>query len=1318
MLKKCRILLCVLVAFVCCWQLSVPATAAENAKEPEVSVQTEKSEYSDGEEIKGTITVNNITENNLQNVTLKFNVPAGYTSKDGKIEDGKWCSTISEVAAGAKTEIAFDFVKLDTSVVPGNKDDVEKKTDVKVDTKVEVDVKQGPKTGDSFPIVKVIVVLAICAGALFFLIKYGKKKNILSAFLALAVVMSFLPVRNVFAAQNQETKLEKKTIEYSKDIVVAGNKTVLKLQLTYYLEKTENKDTLSYEGYNIKWQDEFNGTQLNRDDWNVELHAPKWVNDEWQAYVDSTENIYLKDGKLVIKPIKTVAEDGSVSYTSGRINTQGKHDFTYGLFETRVRVPEGKGYLPAFWLMSSDENLYGQWPRCGEIDAMEVHGSDTKTTYGTIHYGNPHKQTQGTYTLESGSFSDEFHTFAVEWMPGRINWYMDGILYHTANDWYSATEGQGEISYPAPFDQPFYMILNLAVGGSWVGYPDETTDFANQSYEVDYVRVYQKDSYDENVEKPEKNIVFKEPDANGNYITNGDFAVAEDLADDKDWTFLTANGGAGLAKIANNQIAITTSNAGEQDYSIQLVQPNLPMKKGAEYELSFKAWADENRTMKVDISGPDVNYVRYFNDTEVALTTEPQTFKYTFTMGQADDANGRVEFNMGNTTSTAGIKITDVTLKKVKEESVEENNKKQMLTDGNFVYNGKFQEGAGRMLYWDIDNKAGADVSVTGLSDNRRMKIVVPESANGTVTVSQSDMAMVTGAEYALTYDIQGDAGKSMAVAVNGKTTTAALDGSNQKGNTIKFTSESNKNLSFVFLQPGTYFLDNVRIDEDSLIKNGSFNAGFAGYETYADSSASATWVVDSLTEDSAADITIKNTGAQDWMIQLKQNNVELIKDQSYRLSFKAKSNMARKIMVAIQKDGSADNDWIPYSGQKIVDLTSDYQTFELEFTMKNETDLKSILSISMGAVDGTQITTQHRICIDDIKLEKIEKPTVAEKPVGEELINNTDNVGNDGISDENKTWGHVTNGNDVTFNDGTSTWDIKNLGDHDYSVQLSKKGIQLEKGCCYELKFTANSTETRNIKYDFMSTSYAWYAGETIGLSKDMPKNIKFQFKMDEDTDVNTLMTISMGKMDDGETALSTITLSDFSLKKIKKIDAVTPTEPTDPSNPTEPEQPDDQKQNLLNNGDFKENATGWSWYIAPEASLADAATNPIIIDGKAVYDITSVGTADWNIQLKQEGIPLEQGETYTLTFKVKSSVDRTIKVTSMDSASAKWYVVGDPNIVLTAGAEKTVSIQLSTGTNPTDTNAYIQVAMGKVDDKELESHTIELSNFVLTKN
>jgi hypothetical protein len=126
---------------------------------------------------------------------------------------------------------------------------------------------------------------------------------------------------------------------------------------------------LSYAGYDLKWEDQFNGTSLNRDDWNVETHEAGWVNSELQEYVDSTDNIQVKDGNLVIRPKKTV--DGeSTTYTSGRINTQGKHDYTYGMFEVKAKVPTGQGYLPAFWMMPTDENLYGQWPRCGEIDAM------------------------------------------------------------------------------------------------------------------------------------------------------------------------------------------------------------------------------------------------------------------------------------------------------------------------------------------------------------------------------------------------------------------------------------------------------------------------------------------------------------------------------------------------------------------------------------------------------------------------------------------------------------------------------------------------------------------------------------------------------------------------------------------------------------------------------------------------------------------------------------------------------------------------------------------------------------------------------------
>lgn len=250
---------------------------------------------------------------------------------------------------------------------------------------------------------------------------------------------------------------------------------------------------INYSDYELVWQDDFDGDTLNRDDWNVELHEPGWVNEEWQEYIDSEDVIFIKDSKLHLIPVKTDNGDGTFYYTSGRVSTQHKKDFVYGMFEAYAKVPLGKGYLPAFWLMATDEDDYGQWPRCGEIDIMEVLGDQTDSVHGTIHYGNPHEQCQGSYKLPEGqSFDSDFHKFICIWEPGKIKWFVDDILFHEADKWYSTTEGKGTLPYPAPFDQKFYIILNLAVGGEWVGYPDENTSFDNNPFIIDYVKVYKK----------------------------------------------------------------------------------------------------------------------------------------------------------------------------------------------------------------------------------------------------------------------------------------------------------------------------------------------------------------------------------------------------------------------------------------------------------------------------------------------------------------------------------------------------------------------------------------------------------------------------------------------------------------------------------------------------------------------------------------------------------------------------------------------------------------------------------------------------------
>ena len=667
------------------------------------------------------------------------------------------------------------------------------------------------------------------------------------------------------------------------------------------------------------------------------------------------------------------------SYTSGRISTQNLKTFTYGRFEVRAKVPNGQGYLPAFWLMANDENVYGQWPRCGEIDCMEVMGQDTNKLYGTIHYGNPHAESQGTYTIKDGekSFSDDFHTFTCDWEPGKITWYVDGIKYHEESNWHSTTEGQGTLTYPAPFDQPFYIILNLAVGGSWVGNPNEKTNFDNNPFVVDYVRVYQKDSYDENVTRPEvKFEPTNEPDESGNYIKNSTFAEAEDLTDDTNWKFITALDGAATAEIKDNSMVIKTEKAGTVDYSVQLVQANVPFEKGATYEVSFDAQASENRKMNVDVKAPDRGYQSYMKTLVPELTTEMKHFSTQFVMKADSDVNGRLEFNMGNAGS-GDIVLKNVVVRKTAEPDPNAKEEKTILANGSCIYNGSFQEGKNHLGYWDITPE-GADIKVTGLSDGRRL---VTEGKS--VTISQSDLAFKEGTAYALSFDAYAQNGATVVATVGGNTYKVNVEAGNEKKDyvvkipaTAKFTD---KTVSLKI--EGAISLDNVKMVEDAKIKNGSFNDSLSGYEVYVDSTAKATVVVDSLKENNALDVTVDDTGADDWRIQIKQNNVLLEKGKKYKLSYEAKSTIDRKIRVVMQ--GGAALGWPVYSEHSddqdandgIVTLTSEYQKFTEEFIMTEETDAQAFLSICLGNVGG-QITDQHRIVIDNISLVEAENPT------------------------------------------------------------------------------------------------------------------------------------------------------------------------------------------------------------------------------------------------------------------------------------------------------------------------------------------------------
>ncbi|MDP2159587.1 MAG: glycoside hydrolase family 16 protein [Flavobacterium sp.] len=209
-----------------------------------------------------------------------------------------------------------------------------------------------------------------------------------------------------------------------------------------------------------------------------------WGNNELQFYTDRPENVIVQNGYLIITA-KQEAFSGA-SYTSARLKTQNLFDQKYGRFEARIKLPLGQGLWPAFWMLGSNIDQVG-WPQCGEIDIMEYLGNSPTKILGTLHGpGFSGAESIGkTYTLQNSRFDTEFHVFGVEWTEKYINWYVDDVLYNQITRKQVENEGGQWV-----FDNSFFMILNLAVGGNLPGSPDSNTSFPQRML-VDYVRVYQ-----------------------------------------------------------------------------------------------------------------------------------------------------------------------------------------------------------------------------------------------------------------------------------------------------------------------------------------------------------------------------------------------------------------------------------------------------------------------------------------------------------------------------------------------------------------------------------------------------------------------------------------------------------------------------------------------------------------------------------------------------------------------------------------------------------------------------------------------------------
>jgi beta-glucanase (GH16 family) len=270
--------------------------------------------------------------------------------------------------------------------------------------------------------------------------------------------------------------------------------------------------------WKLTWSDEFDGKEIDRTKWDFDIgngfydyDANQWIrgwgNDELQYYTSEPTNAFVKDGMLHIRAVKESLH--GCGYTSAKLRTR-KRDGSplfnqkYGRFEFRAKLPTGRGIWPALWMLPQGDK-YGPWASSGEIDVMEARGQEPTKVLGTLHFGTrwpANTHTSKDYVLPDRGTIADFHVYALEWEPGEIRWFVDGKQYASQSFWWSSSKtaggkgltpkGEADLNpWPAPFDQPFYAVMNVAVGGKFLGNPDRTTIFPVEMV-VDYVRVYEK----------------------------------------------------------------------------------------------------------------------------------------------------------------------------------------------------------------------------------------------------------------------------------------------------------------------------------------------------------------------------------------------------------------------------------------------------------------------------------------------------------------------------------------------------------------------------------------------------------------------------------------------------------------------------------------------------------------------------------------------------------------------------------------------------------------------------------------------------------
>lgn len=905
----------------------------------------------------------------------------------------------------------------------------------------------------------------------------------------------------------------------------------------------------SVKEWTMVWNDEFNGTEIDLTKWTYDIGnyivddqgaaiSAGWGNNELEYYTDSSNNSYIEDGNLVIQALEETTADafGTYDYTSAKLKSNGLYSQKYGRYEIKAKFPEGAGLWPAIWMLPED-NVYGAWASSGEIDIFEGWGSDTSKAAGTLHYGGvwPNNKYSGKdYHFEESSSTMDFHEYALEWEPGEIRWYVDDVLYQTQNNWNAVDGNDEKFSFPAPFDEEFYFIMNLAVGGTFDGDPTDQTAFPSKM-EVDYVRAYELTGRD--YMTPVEPVVEAEafpagakvPAIDGNYISNGDFtAPIQDNADasldfSDEWNFvhLADFGGDGDATIedigGSNYAKIDVTNAGSQSYSVQMIQLTT-LGKGRYYTLSFDAKASASRDVSVKLSGgADAGWTAYSDNYSMSLTDTVQSYEETFQMTAESDIAARLEFNLG--LNTDDVWIGNVALVEVDAPEVDYDAAKAVLADGNSIYNGSFdKETIDRMAYWNFTTD-GAVATASISESTRELKVDISNGGNGpeSIILDQKGIKVTANKGYKLAFEAKAEVARAIQVSIVSKDGTVEYLASEAVNITdtmtqyeIDFTMSETTDLESQLIfefggEDSDVYLDNVSLKATSVdyssinvypLENGSFSDGLDNwapfvmgeYESWSPSDATFT------TTGGAVEILIDNTGGNDWEIQFNQENINLNEKVTYEVSFEVSSTIGRQIDVTIENAG-----YDRYFEATGVTVTTDAAIHIFEFEMPKDDTVN--LKFLLGNVGGAEALGSHTITIDNVICQ-----------VKTDVINGAFDDGNTAWGSWYADWEMAAPS--ISVIDAEMKAAIDSEGSQFWSIQIFQENVLLEDGEIYVLVFDAKSTVARKIQPIIENmVGGEKYLLETTSLTDEL-QSFSYEFEMN--SDASGKLIFALGKIED----------------------------------------------------------------------------------------------------------------------------------------------------------------------------------------------------------